>query len=71
MPNKDEFIERFETFLNTGKGDRVQLAKDIMRMLKLSKDFKDLKNELCIRCGRYKFKHEGFCNGCRWNEYDC
>ena len=24
------------------------------------------KNELCLRCGSYKQKHLGACEGCRW-----
>lgn len=26
----------------------------------------DCRNELCIRCGAYRFRHEGACDGCRW-----
>ena len=29
-------------------------------------DFLDCRNELCFRCGEYKRRHEGACNGCRW-----
>lgn len=29
-------------------------------------DFRDCRNELCLRCGQYKTKHLGSCNGCRW-----
>ena len=24
------------------------------------------RNELCLRCGQYKTKHLGSCEGCRW-----
>lgn len=27
---------------------------------------KDLRNELCLKCGRYKEAHNGACDGCRW-----
>ena len=29
-------------------------------------DFRDCRNELCDRCGRYTEKHLGACDGCRW-----
>ena len=29
-------------------------------------DFRDCRNELCLRCGQYKTKHLGYCDGCRW-----
>lgn len=32
----------------------------------LRTDFKDCRNELCLRCGQYKQKHMGACEGCRW-----
>ena len=32
-----------------------------------SKELKDLRNELCYKCGDYKTAHLGSCNGCRWN----
>jgi hypothetical protein len=29
-------------------------------------DFRDCRNELCLRCGEYKTKHLGSCDDCRW-----
>lgn len=31
-------------------------------------DFKDCRNELCLKCGQYKTAHLGSCDGCRWKE---
>ena len=31
-------------------------------------DIADLRNELCLKCGKYKTAHEGSCDGCRWKE---
>ena len=31
-----------------------------------ARDFRDCRNELCLRCGAYKQRHEGACDGCRW-----
>lgn len=33
-----------------------------------SSDFRDCKNELCLKCGAYTQKHLGACDGCRWRE---
>ena len=34
----------------------------------LEHDIADLRNELCLKCGKYKTAHEGNCEGCRWRE---
>lgn len=26
------------------------------------------RNELCLKCGDYKFAHKGACDGCRWKD---
>ena len=38
--------------------------------MKLGADRKDLINELCQYCGKYKYAHEGACAGdrCRWRD---
>jgi len=32
------------------------------------RDLKDCRNELCLKCGDYKFAHKGACDGCRWKD---
>lgn len=34
----------------------------------LQGELKDCRNELCLKCGNYKQKHLGACDGCRWKE---
>ena len=34
----------------------------------LEADNADLRNELCLKCGKYKTAHEGACDGCRWKK---
>ena len=34
----------------------------------LQREFKDCRNELCLRCGEYKTAHLGSCDGCRWKD---
>ena len=36
--------------------------------MKLAADRKELINELCQYCWKYKQSHEGACDGCRWRE---
>lgn len=31
-------------------------------------DINDLRNELCLKCGKYKDAHLGACAGCRWRK---
>ena len=31
-------------------------------------ELRDMKNELCQYCGKYKQAHDGACDGCRWRE---
>lgn len=31
-------------------------------------EFRDCRNELCLKCGAYTQKHNGACDGCRWRE---
>ena len=26
------------------------------------------RNELCLKCGRYREAHKGVCDGCKWKE---
>lgn len=57
-----EFYDRdvnMERALNSGL--RAENAK-------LAADRKELINELCQYCGKYKQAHEGACDGCRWRE---
>ena len=35
---------------------------------KMERDLRDCRNELCLRCGSYREKHLGACDGCRWKE---
>lgn len=32
----------------------------------LAAERRDLRNELCYRCGKYHMAHQGACAGCRW-----
>lgn len=35
-------------------------------------DYRDCRNELCYKCGTYKYNHETHeCDGCRWRSKKC
>lgn len=76
-----EAIERLKT-IKTGysdverwifndMGDVFQcLVRDDVEAIDLAiaaiKDLEVCRNELCLRCGQYKQRHLGACDGCRW-----
>lgn len=35
---------------------------------RLMSELRDCRNELCLRCGSYREKHLGACDGCRWKD---
>ena len=51
---------------NFGGSDPVLDAEN--RIERLKRDLKDCRNELCLKCGEYKQRHLGACDGCRWKE---
>ena len=48
----------------TDIGIDLTLAKAEVETLK--RELQSCRNELCLRCGRYKEAHKGACDGCRW-----
>ena len=32
--------------------------------------FRDCRNELCLKCGEYRLRYKGACDGCRWLEVE-
>lgn len=48
-------------------GELLDLVQELkVRVESLKADLKDCRNELCLRCGQYKQRHLGACDGCRW-----
>ena len=50
----------------------TDLAADLMianaEIKQLKAENRTLRNELCLKCGRYREAHNGACDGCRWKE---
>ena len=50
-------------------GELLDLVRDLKaRIAYLKSELKDCRNELCLKCGNYKQKHLGACDGCRWRD---
>ena len=50
-------------------GELLDLVDSLKaRVESLKTDLKDCRNELCLRCGDYKQRHLGACDGCRWRD---
>ena len=47
---------------------RKTKAEKHNELLKVSKELKDCRNELCLRCGEYRTRHLGSCDDCRWKD---
>ena len=46
------------------ESDVAIVAADTIEALRAEN--RNLRSELCLKCGRYKTSHEGRCDGCRW-----
>lgn len=50
-------------------GELLDLVRDLKaRIAYLKSELNDCRNELCLKCGNYKQKHLGACDGCRWRD---
>ena len=61
--NKDLF-KKYEERKKAGFPCDDYLSADVVP----ASDFRDCRNELCLKCGQYKTKHLGSCDGCRWEK---
>lgn len=55
----DDLVEAFNDGYAKGKAETF---------VRLARDLRDCRNELCLKCGEYKQRHLGACDGCRWKE---
>lgn len=60
-------IARRDKQIEDMKQGIAQLAKAVAVKEEQS-ELHAMKNELCQYCGKYKYAHEGACNGCKWWE---
>ena len=57
-----------EALMKANAGLRDTIMRRDAQIEKLAADRKDLINELCQYCGKYKKAHEGACDGCKWRD---
>lgn len=69
MSKQDKLIMalRVEPF-EVGSDDLAQTMNEAADEIEcLRSELNTCRNELCLRCGQYKTKHLGSCEGCRWS----
>mgnify|MGYP000120358922 CR=1 FL=1 len=57
-----------EALLQANAGLRDTIIRRDAQIEKLAADRKALRNELCQYCGKYKYAHDGACDGCKWRD---
>lgn len=64
MSIEERLKEAYKAYEATGDQNSkiAQLLKEAASELKMCR------NELCLRCGQYKQRYLGACDGCRWYE---
>lgn len=40
----------------------------MLEIASLKEELEDCRNALCYKCGEYKMRHKGACDGCRWQQ---
>lgn len=53
-----ETLARVRKLIVEAKADHDRLVSEL----------RDCRNELCLKCGAYKERHLGACDGCRWRD---
>lgn len=56
--------EAVETISNMQTNEMFML----LEIASLKEELADCRNELCYKCGEYKMRHKGACDGCRWQQ---
>ena len=55
-----ETLARVRKLIVEAKADHDRLVSEL----------RDCRNELCLKCGEYKERHLGACDGCRWRDIE-
>lgn len=63
---KREYQKRYREKNKERKLKEEQALQDTLQALQ--KENRDLRNELCQRCGKYREAYLGACDGCRWKD---
>lgn len=64
-----EAVKKYPNSFYNGLEVARQIAHDFLAAdVASGRDFRDCRNELCLKCGEYTRRHNGACDGCRWKE---
>lgn len=66
IENIDKLINMLSSVKANLEGAKVAVSVVQEANRSLVKDLRDCRNELCLKCGAYKERHLGACDGCRW-----
>lgn len=47
----------------------ADVEKLIENIEQLTAENRILRNELCMKCERYRHEYKGYCDGCRWHKH--
>ena len=67
MSIADDLGKAFNDGFKEGKKEE-KILRDLAdaKIERLERELRTCRNELCLRCGEYKRRHKGACEGCRW-----
>lgn len=67
MKDYTALIDELRQYAADRKGDISDLTRNAAAAITdLTVTLSDCRNELCLKCGTYRYRHEGACDGCRW-----
>ena len=59
-------LAEIERLKDTHKALESSLCNAEMNLEHITANYKAIRNELCLKCGKYREAHLGSCDGCRW-----
>ena len=68
----DKYDESPEFMICAEAADHIKTLSEALKECRAANltppDIADLRNELCLKCGRYHESHLGACNDCKWKK---
>lgn len=64
----DDFAKVYQVTGNTNTNEYRLAIQASNAIYELCLELRTCRNELCLKCGDYKFAHKGACDGCRWKD---
>ena len=62
-----ELSDAYKVYVEALKNAGVEIARTPAADVVPGEDFRDCRNELCLKCGSYQYDYKTHeCDGCRW-----